>query len=94
MGRQLQLAFASVPKLVLSSFESKGKNGNGYGRKGSNDAPGLIKNLSNLDSDEWNKLIRGAVFLFGLFGYFAYFIVTRDKRENTEAKRKPNDEPK
>jgi hypothetical protein len=89
-----QLLLASIPKPISSSFEGEGKNSNGDSSKRRNNPARLVKNLSNLDADEWNDLIRGAVFLFGLFGYFAYFVVTRDERKKQNDKSRTGAEPK
>lgn len=92
--KQLQLPFAGIPQLVGGSLQGESKNGNRDGRQRGNDPTRLVKNLGNLNSDEWNDLIRGAVFLFGLFGYFAYFVVTRDDRNKQNDQGHANTEPK
>ena len=84
----------AVPQPVRSSFERKGEQGNEYSGKGRDRRARLVKNLGDLDSDEWHKLISGAVFVFSLFGYFAYFIVTRDEGKNQNDKSRASAEPK
>jgi hypothetical protein len=81
-GEQFKLALASVPQPVGGGFKREGEGSNGDGGKSRDSRATLVKNLCDLNSDEWNKLISGAVFLLGLFGYFAYFVVTRDDRKN------------
>lgn len=77
-----ELIFASGPQLVGSSLKSEGKNSNRDSSEGRDNRAQLVKKLNNLDADEWDDLIRGAIFLLGLFGFFAYFVVTRDERKN------------
>lgn len=88
------LPLASVPQFVRSSLKSERKSSNRDGGQRGNNPAQLVKNLNNLDADEWNDLIRGAIFLLGLFGFFAYFIVTRDERKNQNDKSRTNAEPK
>jgi hypothetical protein len=89
-----ELIFASGPQLVGSSLKSEGKNSNRDSSEGRDNRAQLVKNLNNLDADEWNDLIRGAIFLLGLFGFFAYFVVTRDERKNQNDKSPAGTEPK
>jgi hypothetical protein len=80
-GGNSDLPFAGIRQLVGSSLQSEGDNSNRNRGQRGNDPSRLVENLSDLDADEWNELIRGAVFLFGFFDYFAYFVVTTDERK-------------
>lgn len=93
-GEQLQLSLAGIPKLVGGPLESEGEKSNRDSSESGDNPARLVKNLGNLNTDEWNNLIRGAAFLFGLFGCVAYIIVGRDERKNQNDKSRASAEPK
>lgn len=90
----IELVVAGPPEPVRGGLKREGEGSDSDGRKGSYSRSGLVKNLRDLDADEWNKLINGAVFLFGLFGYFAYFVVSGDKAKNSHNEKSAHAKPK
>jgi hypothetical protein len=88
--RQFNLALASVPESISRLAQREREPSDRDGSERGQNTAHLVKNLSDLDAEEWNDLIRGAVFLLGLFSYFAYFVITRDQREKPNDVHKPN----
>jgi hypothetical protein len=91
---EANLPLASVPQSVGSSLERKSEQSNRDSSKGGDSHSSPVKKLADLNGREWDNLIAGAIFFFGLFGYFAYFIVTRDERKNENDKSRASAEPK
>ena len=76
--KMAQLSLASIPKPISGFLEIISESGDGDCCKGGNSDSNRVKNLLNLNEKEWQKLIGGAVFVFGILVYLAYFVMRRD----------------
>jgi hypothetical protein len=90
LGGNSNLSLASVPQPVGCPFEGECKNRNGDSSKGRNSPSSAVKEPTDHDRDEWDNLIRGAVFILGLIGGLAYFVVSWDEGHKPDDVGGPN----
>jgi hypothetical protein len=70
-----ELTFASVPESVSGRPEFVGKPSNSDGRKGSNDTTIIVEGFADMPEDDKASVIRGAVFVTGIFILVTYISI-------------------
>lgn len=85
-----QLLLASFPQFVGGAFEGPRKPSNSDGGQRGDGSASVFKKLSDFNEREWDELIGGAVFFFGILIGFAYLIVGRNQTQEPDKKNGPD----